>query len=119
MRKDLEILLQKAESADAETQYRLACMYELGIGVEHDKEEAFKWYRKAAEKGDPEAQYNLGLMYEFGTVVKPDDEEAVKWFKKAAEQGHPDAQQSLLDMDDPDVQFLLHEMRKEDLKGGE
>ena len=33
--------------------------YELGIGVKKDKQEAVKWYRKAAEQGNSSAKNNL------------------------------------------------------------
>lgn len=36
--------------------------YYTGEGVAQDKQEAFKWYRKAAECGDAEAQNIIGTM---------------------------------------------------------
>ena len=49
--------------------YLVICI-DLGYGVDEDKKEANKWYRKAlkwyrkvAEQGDAEAQDRLGDMY--------------------------------------------------------
>ena len=33
--------------------------YEMGIGVKKDKQEAVKWYRKAAEQGHSKAKDDL------------------------------------------------------------
>jgi len=41
-------------------------MYENGLGIKRDYDEAVKWYRLAAEQGLAEAQYNLRLMYKSG-----------------------------------------------------
>lgn len=40
-------------------QNNLAWMYELGLGVERDKDEAVLWYRKAAAQGFALARENL------------------------------------------------------------
>ena len=50
-----------AERGDASAQYALGYMYASGNGVEKDKTEAARWYRKAAEQGHAMAQYALGL----------------------------------------------------------
>ncbi|MBQ6603543.1 MAG: sel1 repeat family protein [Eubacterium sp.] len=71
-------------------------IYEHGIGVERNMEEALKWYSKPAEKGDEDAQYRVAYMYEKGLGVKEDKYEAIRWYFKAAEQGHKDAKALLL-----------------------
>ena len=45
-----------------------------------DKEEAVKWYRKAAEQGNAMAQFVLGEIYALGRGVERDHKEAVKAF---------------------------------------
>ena len=60
-----------------------------------DKQEAAKWFRKAAEQNYAPAQSNLGYCYDNGRGVEKDAEEATKWYRKAAEQGHPEAQLNL------------------------
>ena len=60
--------------------------YEHGThGVEQDKNEALKWYQKAADKGDSYAMFALGNEYESGE--NQDKEKALMWYRKAAEKG--------------------------------
>jgi hypothetical protein len=86
---------QAAEQGDADAQFRLGYMYEVGDGVPEDDTEATKWWFKAAEQGHVEAQSKLGFMYDLGRGVPEDHTEAVKWYRKAAEQGDADAQEFL------------------------
>jgi TPR repeat protein len=50
---------KSANQGDPNAQYNLARYYTKGIGVEINKEEAFKWYEKSANQGYPYAKYNL------------------------------------------------------------
>lgn len=99
---------QAADQGDAEGQYNLGLLYEIGNGVVRNFEEAMKWFRKAAEKNYAKAQIRLGLMYYYGEVPgaeewwsedidffgpeTEDAKEAIKWFRKAAQQGDADGQ---------------------------
>ncbi len=47
--------LQAAEKGNITAQYNLAVMYEDGLGVPVNNQEAIKWYRKVAEQGDEDA----------------------------------------------------------------
>jgi TPR repeat protein len=76
-----------AETGDANCQYNLALMYERGIGVAKDEQEARVWYRKAAEQGNSQAQFNLGVLYENGRGGGVDFAQANQWYRKAAVQG--------------------------------
>jgi len=76
-----------AETNDANCQYNLALMYERGIGVAKDEQEARAWYRKAAEQGNSNAQFNLGVLYENGHGGDVDFAQANQWYRKAAVQG--------------------------------
>ena len=69
-----------------------------GQGVKQDKQEAVKWYRKAAEQGDPDAQCNLGVCCANGEGVKQNVQEAVKWFRQSAEQGNENAKKALKEL---------------------
>lgn len=42
--------------------YQLGVMYELGEGVERDKEQAYKYYEQAAKMGHLRAQRDMGLL---------------------------------------------------------
>ena len=86
---------QSAEQGNALAQSNLGWMYENGEGVQLDKREAVKWYRKAAEQGYALAQFGLGWMYSNGEGVRLNYLEAAKWFRLAAEQGNARAQSYL------------------------
>lgn len=81
---------------DPETWMDLAFMYEFGLGVESDHDQAVFWGRKAVEYGNQRAQYLLGRIYDFGGgFVKQDVEQALFWYCKAANQGNVNAQYNL------------------------
>jgi hypothetical protein len=86
-----------ADEGDAQAQYRVAVMYDLGRGVARDYQAAVLWYRRAADQGHANAQHNLASMYELGDGVEPDYAlaAAVGWFRRAALQGYAPAQCSL------------------------
>jgi TPR repeat protein len=75
--------------------YNLGWCYSNGRNVAVDKEEAAKWFRKAADLGDKEAMYNLGVCYLTGEGVPEDKTETVKWYRKAAALGNPMAARNL------------------------
>ena len=91
---------EKAEQGNADAQYKLAGMYELGNGVEEDMDKAVYWYTKAAEQGLADAQYELGLIYSNGDYVEMDDVRGADLIRQAADQGHQDANEWFL----PDVE---------------
>ena len=49
------LILPLAEKGNAEAQYYLGSMYDLGYGVEKSEEEAVAWMKKSAEQGYQEA----------------------------------------------------------------
>ena len=76
-------LLSKAESGEADSQFKVAGIYEIGSDdVSQNLLEAAKWYRMAAEQNHAQAQYNLGMMYQSGHGVGEDANEANKWFER-------------------------------------
>ena len=68
-------------------QYILGFLYENGLGVNKDTNEAIKWYEKAAENGLSDAMFNLGFIYHDGEGVDVNYPLAMEWWKKAAERG--------------------------------
>src|SRR3979490_3132298 len=42
--------------------FRLALMYDSGIGVTRDNAEAAKWFRRSAAQGAADAQFYVGLI---------------------------------------------------------
>ncbi len=76
-----------AEQGQAEAQYNLGDMYQLGLGVPRDYQEAAQWCRLAAEQGHAGAQALLGAMYYLGQGVPRDDALAHMWVTLAAAHG--------------------------------
>ncbi len=86
----------QAEAGDAEAQYNLALMYDVGIGAPQNYAESGKWYRQAAERGVPEAQFALGVRYfKYGSSAKENYSAALRFFRQAADQGLAAAQFNL------------------------
>ena len=79
--------LAAAKQGHADSQFNVAVMYEQGIGIGKDEQEAFVWYGKAASQGNAAAQFNLGVLHENGRGTKIDFEKANEWYRKASVQG--------------------------------
>ena len=80
------------EAADHEkpvsvAQYKVACCYHQGIGVEPDEEMAKWYYQEAARNNHPEAQYLMAKYY--------DVEYAEDWYIRSADNGCAKAQYEL------------------------
>ena len=69
-----------------EAQFWLGVAFEqhLWFGVT-DKQEALKWYKRAAEGDLPDAENELGVRYLDGDGVEQNYVQAAHWFRKAAE----------------------------------
>ena len=78
---------------DPEAEFRLAILYEKGLGRRPDPTRALEWYRKAADDGSPGAQRVLAQDYDFGIGGLPQDAaQAIIWYRKAAAGGDPYAE---------------------------
>tara|TARA_B100001758_G_C18055818_1_gene425620 strand:+ start:89 stop:577 length:489 start_codon:yes stop_codon:yes gene_type:complete len=76
-----------AEQGDADVQYSLGVMHDLGQGVRQNYMVAVKWYKLAAEQGQANAQAALGQMHQNGEGVPKDLIRAHMWFHIAATAG--------------------------------
>ncbi len=76
-------------------QYTLGTLYERGIGVGKNVEEALHWYEQAAGQGNRKAMYRLGIAYAKGDGADIDYTKSAEWFEKAANAGLVDAQFNL------------------------
>ena len=92
---DIDTARSAAEQGDAEAQFNLGYMYDMGTGVPEFDAEAVQWYRKSAEQGFVAAEFHLGLMYVKGEGVPENHVEAVLWLQRSAEQGHSEGQHLL------------------------
>ena len=79
---------------------RMARSFTYAIGIAEDKEEAVKWFRKAANQGNATAQMNLGVCYSNGVGVFKDETEAVMWLCRAAVLGEQNAINLLKDIEE-------------------
>jgi TPR repeat protein len=80
-------------------QYRLARLYEHGLGTDQDYPEAARWYRAASENGYRPAHLALARLYEAGRGVPQDHAAAFDLYQKAAAGGDVDARDRLLELD--------------------
>ncbi|MBK7746587.1 MAG: SEL1-like repeat protein [Candidatus Obscuribacter sp.] len=84
-----------ARGGFAPAQLDLACLYEDGIAVGKDLEEAFNWCLKAASQGLTEAQVQLGDYFKLGIGTEVEPAKSAYWYKKAALSGHAGAMHGL------------------------
>jgi len=94
--KALPAVRDNAAKGRAWAQADLGSLYEDGLVVEQNDEEAVRWYRLAAEQGYAGAQTNLGVLYANGRGVEPDLDQAIKWLRRAAAQGDRIARENLV-----------------------
>jgi len=80
-----------ANQDNAQAQYELGLMYELGIGIKKDLNKAFVWYQKSANQAYAKAQYNLGIFYALGKAGEKDIAQSKYWIKKAHDNGYSSA----------------------------
>lgn len=84
-----------AEQGDAVAQFDLGFLYDNGIGVAEDDEQAIYWYNRSAHGGDKVAQFNLATLYEMGEGVEQDYIQAYMWYYIASQKGHPESEDYL------------------------
>ena len=72
-----------AEDGMPEAQVNLGHMYNEGLGVDVDYEEALYWYTLASESDQPEAVFNIGLLYLDGNAVEQNAATALDYFERA------------------------------------
>ena len=81
---DVATIEKQAIEGDVNSQYKFGTMYDSGSGVTRSRNDAEKWYTKAAENGHAEAQNSLGSGYQ----AEQKYTEARKWYELAANQNH-------------------------------
>ena len=79
----LEVLLEKAESGNADYQYKLGKYY-LNI---NESSIGFPWFQRAALQNHKVGMYFTGWCYYYGEGVKKDLRKAYYWFTKCAQKG--------------------------------
>ena len=93
-RKDLarEWYEKAADQQHPRAEYMTGYIWENGLGVLNDYDEAEFRYKSAAKHGYADAQYKMGEWCERNMFKEPDHEEkAEEWYRKAAAQDHAGA----------------------------
>ena len=93
--KAMQLLSPLAEAGNVEAQYRVAVMFQNGLGMAKNEANALNWMRQAADQGHALAQHGLGFMYLHGECVDKDETQAAQWFQRASEQGLAGSQMTL------------------------
>jgi TPR repeat protein/serine/threonine protein kinase len=91
----LQGYLNAAQGGDAEAQYQLGYMYQLGQGVTADPTLAMGWYQKSAAQGYAPAQSQIGYLHQYGVGIPQDYTAAAHWYGLAAAQGFKTAELQL------------------------
>lgn len=86
-RRAMQLMSPLAELGVADAQFRMAVMYQNGLGIVADGHRAYQWMSAAAEQDFALAQHGLGFMFAHGEGVPRDGMQAVKWLERGAEQG--------------------------------
>ena len=83
-----EILLEKANAGDIDSQLQIATAYLNGTkGFQKNTNKALVWLERAAIQGQKDAQYKLGSIYYNGKLAKHNLHKAKFWLNKAAQNG--------------------------------
>lgn len=82
-----------AENGFIAAQHNLALMYQYGLGVEADPDQARSWFERATQgpAPDPDIAYDFGRFHLVRTSRHYDPERALYWIQQAALAGHPEA----------------------------
>ncbi|MCA1494956.1 sel1 repeat family protein [Ensifer sp. NBAIM29] len=93
--RSLDMLVNKAESGDAEAQFLLALYLQhskpMLEGGEVDYAKVIDLYNRAVAQGHVGASFALGRLYDKGLGVKADLRRAIELYSVAAEAGHAEA----------------------------
>jgi TPR repeat protein len=81
-----------AEQGNAEAQYKVGEMYELGRGVEKNREKAREWYTMAAKQGHPKSKYRLLFLDIQKSGMNVERKQQLDQLQKEASTGVGDAQ---------------------------
>lgn len=94
----VERLQLLAEEGNTAAKTQLAWLYEAGIGVEKDLNQAAALFSQAAQEGSSDAQYAIAVMSMTGTGLPENKQAAMLWLRKAAAQHHPSAIKALIEL---------------------
>lgn len=96
----LSELYGKAILGDPDAQFEIGQLYQYGIGVSKNIEQALIYLQLAAAQQDIRAEYNLGVIYLEGKTEPKDYQKGLEWMTDAAFKGNAYAQYVLANLYD-------------------
>jgi len=81
VRAALRLFLKAATRGDLSSQLNVGYMYDVGVGVRRNREQAMYWYKRAYRRGAASAAINIGTIYR----NEADARRAEQWFLRALE----------------------------------
>ena len=91
----IEWIKQAATEGNSFAQNNLGFMYDYGIGISKNHNEAFKFYKLSVTQENVAAYVNLATMYQHGECINANMNQAFKLCKVSAEKGFSYAQNGL------------------------
>ena len=70
VKKFVQLSCKFAKQGIIDAQFNLGTLYEYGIGMEQNYQEALKWYEKAAAQGDNEAQERIERLLKTTIIIE-------------------------------------------------
>ena len=93
------ILKPLADGGDANAQYIIGCMCEMGLGIPQNYRAAFVWYESAFKQGYAMAQFKMGEIHYQGLMGMPENHVLARdCFRNSAVKGIASAQYNLAGM---------------------
>ena len=93
-----ELFMEAAVQGHAQSQLKVASMYDSGQAVASNPEKSHQWYSKAAAQGLGEGYYYVGLGYLIGDGTEQSDVKAKEAFEKAINAGYSNANSCMGDI---------------------
>lgn len=87
----VDFFLQAAQKGNGDAQYQLGLCYLSNKGVNHNTEEAFRWFKESANQNCVLAMVALAKCYARGNGTVKNEPLAFRWFMKAAKQNNVNA----------------------------
>jgi TPR repeat protein len=108
-----------AEKNHAGSLRQLGVMYERGLGVPANPNQASQYYENAAKRGDALAQLIIGRMYASGQGRPKNNTEAYRWLTLAAAGVFFDVENAKRDETKSALKTLVASMTPADINSGE
>ena len=89
------VIEKEAIRGNAEAQFQIGKMYELGYGTKINYKKAAYWYEKSINQGNSKAKNNLAGLYLDGQGVKKDLKKAYALYSQSSKQGNEYSQFNL------------------------